>query len=97
MPNKKTHDVVATVGTFTTPKGDEKKRYQNCGVAFTNENGQLSIKLNAVPVNPDWSGWLNLYPSENDNRPQNQQTQTQQQPQRQAPQRNFQDDDDIPF
>ena len=55
------HDVVATIGEYQH-QGETKKRYQKCGAAFTNDDGQISLKLDAVPVNPDWSGWLNLYP-----------------------------------
>lgn len=94
MNNKRTHNVVATIGTYTTPDGEEKKRYQNCGMATTNDKGQISIKLNATPVAPEWNGWLNLYSIENDNQSS---PPRQQQPPRQQPQQNFQVDDDIPF
>lgn len=59
--SKKTHDVVATVGSYKTSSGEEKKRYVHCGSAFTNDEGQISIKLDSVPVSPEWSGWLSLY------------------------------------
>lgn len=61
MPSRKTHDVVATVGTYKDGQGAEKKRFMNCGSAFTDEGGRISIKLDTVPVSPDWSGWLSLY------------------------------------
>lgn len=62
MASKKTHDVVATVGTYKDRQsGEEKKRYQNVGSAFTDEDGRISLKLDAVPVGPEWSGWLSLY------------------------------------
>ena len=62
MASKKTHDVVATVGTYKDRQsGEEKKRYQNVGSAFTDDDGRISIKLDAVPVGPEWSGWLSLY------------------------------------
>lgn len=92
--SKTTFDVVATIGSYTTPEGKEKKRYQNCGYATKNEDGQIGIKLNAAPLSPDWNGWLNLYPKNNTEnfKPR------QQPPQQQAPpQQNLQDDDDIPF
>ena len=56
-----THDIVATIGEYTDSQGNTKKRYQKCGAAFTNDEGDLSIKLDAIPVNPDWNGWLSLY------------------------------------
>lgn len=64
MPAKRTHEVVATVGTYKDREGKEKKRYQNCGSAFTDDDGRLSIKLDAVPVSPEWSGWFSLFPIE---------------------------------
>jgi hypothetical protein len=59
---KRTHDVVATAGTYKDRDGNEKKRYLNCGSAFTDDEGRVSIKVESIPVGPDWSGWLSLYP-----------------------------------
>jgi len=59
---KKVFDVVATVGKYTDKQtGAEKKRYLTCGAAFEDDQGRLSIKLEAVPVGSEWSGWLSLY------------------------------------
>ena len=52
----KTHDVLADLGSYTGKDGQEKKRWLRVGAAF--DNG--SIKLDAVPVGPGWSGWLLL-------------------------------------
>lgn len=73
MSSKRTHDVVATVGKYKTRSGEEKKRYLNVGSAFTDEQGRVSILLNAVPTaGADWSGWLSLYPVKDSNRGGNQ-------------------------
>ena len=61
MAIKKTHDVVATVGTYKDRDGNEKKRYVNCGSAFLDDSGRMSIKLETIPVSPEWSGWISLY------------------------------------
>lgn len=61
MPNKRTHDVVVTTGEYTNGQGEKKKRYTNVGSAFTDDQGRISIKLDCVPVTPEWSGWLSLY------------------------------------
>ena len=61
--SKYTHDVTATVGSYTNREGDEKKRYVNVGKAFTDDYGRISIKLETIPVGPEWSGWLSLYPA----------------------------------
>lgn len=59
----KTHDIVATIGSYKKD-GEEKKRYHNCGSMFTEPDGRMSIKLDAVPVGPEWSGWLSCYPTD---------------------------------
>jgi hypothetical protein len=62
MRARRTHDAVATLGTYKDRDGNEKKRYATCGTAFTDDEGRVSIKLDTIPVSPDWSGWLSLYP-----------------------------------
>ena len=62
MSNKYSHDIVATVGSYVDNSGQEKKRYQKVGAAFSDDEGRVSLKLDAVPCSPDWSGWLSLYP-----------------------------------
>lgn len=75
MASQYTHDVVATNGEYKS-NGETKKRYINVGKAFTDENGRISIKLDSVPVGPDWSGWLSLYePKPRDGQQQPQQRQ----------------------
>lgn len=67
---KKVFDVVATVGKYTSKDGTEKKRYLNVGAAFEDDQGKLSIKLEAIPVGTEWSGWLSLYtPKEREQSP----------------------------
>jgi hypothetical protein len=103
MPSRKTHDVVATVGEYES-QGQKKKRYANVGSAFTNDEGQISIKLDTVPVSPDWSGWLSLYvPKEKDGGQTQQRQQSRPAPRRQqapandAPLTEGMEEDNIPF
>ena len=58
---RKTHDILAKTGTYKNQQGEQKNRYTKCGAAFTDDSGQISIKLESVPVSPDWNGWLNLW------------------------------------
>lgn len=90
---KRTHDVVATIGKYVKD-GEEKKRYLTVGSAFTSENGSISIKLDAVPVSPEWSGFLSLYPVK-----QQEQVSRQERQHTQAKSNGYQPqpDDDIPF
>lgn len=57
---KKKYDAVATVGKYTAKDGTEKKRYLTVGTVFEGD-GKLSLKLDGVPVSPDWSGWISFY------------------------------------
>jgi hypothetical protein len=64
---KKIYDAVATVGTYKDRNGEEKKRYVNVGSVFENDKGQLSLKLDSVPVGNEWSGWVSFFePKERD-------------------------------
>lgn len=92
----KTHDLVATVGEYTDRSGETKKRYQKCGAAFTDEQGRISLKLDALPVSPEWSGWISLYePRDGDGG--RQPRDGQQTTQRHAPHGGRAAQDDIPF
>ena len=57
------HDIVASNGEYTDPRtGERKKRYITIGKGFTDDQGRISAKLDSIPVGPDWSGWISLYP-----------------------------------
>lgn len=59
-----THDIVATIGEYTDrTTGETKKRYLTIGKGFTDDQGRISAKLDAIPVGPEWSGWISLYPA----------------------------------
>lgn len=59
MTMRKHADLVASVGEFTDAKGRKAKRWLPVGVMMKDDRtGSLSIKLDAVPVSPDWSGWI---------------------------------------
>lgn len=53
--------VVATVGKYTDANGNEKNRYVTVGRAFLRDDKSVSIKVDSMPVGPEFSGWLNLY------------------------------------
>lgn len=52
-------DIMASVGEYTDAQGRKAKRWIRCGVLMRDDSsGALSIKLDAVPVLPSWSGWF---------------------------------------
>ena len=79
--------VVATVGKYTDANGNEKNRYITVGRAFIRDDKSVSIKLDSVPLGPEFSGWLNLYDLDEDR----------QQAPAAAPAPAAKVDDDLPF
>ena len=90
-----THDVVATTGEYTNQSGEKKKEYTNVGKAFTDDQGRISIKMKTIPVGPEWSGWLSLYPAK-EREPQGARPMQRSMPPA-AVSAEFHEDDDIPF
>jgi len=58
---KKQFDAVATIGSYKDKQGNEKKRYVTVGAVFSDDQGRMSLKLDAVPCSPEWSGWISFY------------------------------------
>jgi hypothetical protein len=52
---------VATVGEYTDRQGQKKKRYLNVGAVFENDKGELSLKIESIPVGGEWNGWVSFY------------------------------------
>ena len=47
------YDGLATLGTYTDAEGQERVKWLKCGAVIRNpENGNLSLKLDALPVAP---------------------------------------------
>jgi hypothetical protein len=52
-------DAVATVGEYKDKKtGETKKRYSKCGSVFIDDEGNISFKIDVLPVH-SWDGWIN--------------------------------------
>jgi hypothetical protein len=59
---KKFKNIVVITGTYKTRDGQEKKRYQNIGSVFLDDNDNLKIKIDSIPiVDGGWTGWANCY------------------------------------
>lgn len=60
--SRKLYDAVATVGTYISPAtGEEKKRYVTVGAVFQDDKGRSYMKLDALPLSKDWSGFISFY------------------------------------
>lgn len=64
MPAKRTHEILATVARYQGTDGRPTKRRLPVGSAFTDDQGRVFLKVEALPVTPEWSGWLSLVPLE---------------------------------
>jgi hypothetical protein len=59
---KKFKNIVVITGTYKTREGQEKKRYQTIGSVFLDDNDNLKIKMDSMPlVDGGWNGWANCY------------------------------------
>lgn len=51
----------ATVERWTDRKGEQRARRLSVGSIFRDDgSGRMSIRLDALPVSSDWSGWLSI-------------------------------------
>jgi len=57
---KRTHDILASVGTWKDEKGKTHKRTVAVGSVFESAKGVQVMRIDAIPVSPDWSGWLRM-------------------------------------
>ena len=99
----KRYDAVATIGEYTNKQGEKKKRYLTVGAVMEGSDGRMALKLDALPTNPDWSGWIAFYEPKQQDGGYQQRPATQRQEQRAPTQYQGQaggsldEEDDIPF
>ena len=64
---KLVYKLAKKVGTYTNQNGEEKARWMNCGIVIQSDNGNLSLKLESLPVgmaseDGDAGIWFSLFP-----------------------------------
>jgi hypothetical protein len=57
---EKVKDIVAKVGEYQKD-GETKARTIRIGSVFKRDDGSACLKLDSVPIGPEFSGWANLY------------------------------------
>jgi hypothetical protein len=59
-------NAVVITGKFRDNQtGQEKSRYQRIGILFKDdETNEVSLKLEALPLSNEWTGWVNFYDRE---------------------------------
>tara|TARA_B100000749_G_scaffold278071_1_gene268079 strand:+ start:3944 stop:4219 length:276 start_codon:yes stop_codon:yes gene_type:complete len=58
---KKVKNLVATMGKYTDTYGNEKSRYITVGSMFERQDGSVCLKLDAIPIGEEFTGWVNCY------------------------------------
>jgi hypothetical protein len=48
-------------------ENSEKSHWLNCGILIVKEDGKMSLKLNAIPVNCD--GWFGVFEKDDNAKP----------------------------
>lgn len=59
---------VAVTGTYESG-GETKKRYTTVGTLFKYEDGNLSLKIESVPVGGEWSGFVSFFDLDDKKKP----------------------------
>ena len=58
----RTHSLLATTREWVDDAGKKHKVRIEVGAIFRSKAGNLVLKLDAVPITRDWSGWLAAEP-----------------------------------
>lgn len=60
MGMKQTYEAIAKIGTYKDKDGNDKGRYLKIGTVLTRDDGSMCLKLEAVPVGPGFTGWVDF-------------------------------------
>jgi len=58
--SRQRYDLIAKIGTYHNRNGDKKNKYTQCGSLFVEENGNMYMKLDSVPLSNEWSGFMSV-------------------------------------
>lgn len=58
----RTHTLHATTREWVDAAGTKRKTRLEVGAIFRSSTGRLVLKLDAVPITRNWSGWLAAEP-----------------------------------
>lgn len=53
------YDAIVKTGTYQKD-GVEKNKWTKVGVVMKTKQGGLALKLDTIPTNGDWNGWISL-------------------------------------
>ena len=59
MTMRRYADLMTSTGSFVGADGEKAKRWLKLGILMKDDtSGAMSLKLDAIPVSPTWSGWI---------------------------------------
>lgn len=61
-------EIIGDACAFVKGVGGAKNRYPRIGIAMR-EGDRISIKLDSIPIDKAWDGWINIFPREEGARP----------------------------
>lgn len=74
-------NLVAATGKYQDRNtGAEKTSYTRMGKAFQKDDGSITLKIDSMPVSPEWTGWVSVFPDDKQQQSGQQSTQPIQQP-----------------
>ena len=59
---KKQYDIKFAAREYQTADGSRKTYWSQHGSLWIDDNGSITIKLDSVPVNEKWTGYMKAFP-----------------------------------
>ena len=57
-----TREIIGDACAFIKQAPPSMHSYVKIGVAMKDEAGRISLKLDSLPFDPKWEGWINIFP-----------------------------------
>ena len=57
----KLFDLMVAQGSYTNNAGEQKTRWLKIGTIMTTQAGKQAMKLDCLPLNADWDGWVQMF------------------------------------
>lgn len=57
----KLFDLMVPQGEYTDNTGQQKTRWLKIGAIFTTQQGKQAMKLDCMPLNADFDGWVQMF------------------------------------
>ena len=54
------YDAIVKTGSYKAQDGTEKNKWTKIGVVMRTKQGGLALKLDTIPTNGDWNGWVSF-------------------------------------